>query len=126
MGALPGNADEKFNPYMLPLEDKLEELLKPSDHQRLFYEKRIDALPINYLRGANWRNKVVVADEAQNFTFKELTTLITRIGEGTKLFVCGDFMYRRTPEPSFVWSQPWGAPRLGDARKQKVHAKTQG
>ena len=34
----------------------------------------------------------MVADEAQNFTFKELTTLITRIGEDTKLFVCGDFM----------------------------------
>jgi len=92
MGALPGNADEKFNPYMLPLEDKLEELLKTSDHQRLFQEKRIEAMPINYLRGANWRNKIVVADEAQNFTFKELTTLITRIGENTKLFVCGDFM----------------------------------
>ena len=92
MGALPGNADEKFNPYMLPLEDKLEEFLKPSDHQRLFQEKRIEAMPINYLRGANWRNKLVVADEAQNFTFKELTTLITRIGEGTRLFVCGDFM----------------------------------
>ena len=92
MGALPGNADEKFNPYMLPLLDKLEELLKVSDYQRLLQEKRIDAIPINYLRGANWRNKIVVADEAQNFTFKELTTLITRIGEGTKIFVCGDFM----------------------------------
>ena len=77
---------------MLPLHDKLEELLKASDHQRLFQEQRISAIPINYLRGANWRNKIVVADEAQNFTFKELTTLITRIGEGTRLFVCGDFM----------------------------------
>ena len=92
MGILPGNADEKFNPYMLPLQDKLEELLKVSDYQRLFQEERINAIPINYLRGANWRNKIVVADEAQNFTFQELTTLITRIGEGTKLFVCGDFM----------------------------------
>ena len=92
MGILPGNADEKFNPYMLPLQDKLEELLKVSDYQRLFQEQRISAIPINYLRGANWRNKIVVADEAQNFTFKELTTLITRIGEGTTLFVCGDFM----------------------------------
>jgi|TARA_R110000824_G_scaffold42887_2_gene125695 phosphate starvation-inducible PhoH-like protein len=92
MGALPGTADEKFNPYMLPLLDKLEEFLKPSDCHRLFAEKRIEALPVNFLRGANWINKIVVADEAQNFTFKELTTLITRIGEDTKLFVCGDFM----------------------------------
>lgn len=92
MGFLPGNADEKFNPYMLPLLDKLEEFLKPQDCHRLFKEKRIEALPVNFLRGANWINKIVVADEAQNFTFKELTTLITRIGENTKLFVCGDFM----------------------------------
>tara|TARA_Y100000593_G_scaffold77532_1_gene143581 strand:- start:455 stop:1177 length:723 start_codon:yes stop_codon:yes gene_type:complete len=92
MGALPGDADEKFNPYMLPLKDKLEELLKASDYQRLLQEKRIDAIPINFLRGANWRNKIVVADEAQNFTFKELTTLVTRLGENSKLFICGDFM----------------------------------
>ncbi len=92
MGALPGDADEKFDPYMLPLKDKLEELLKTSDYQRLLQEKRIDAMPINFLRGANWRNKIVVADEAQNFTFKELTTLITRLGENSKLFICGDFM----------------------------------
>lgn len=92
MGALPGDADEKFDPYMLPLKDKLEELLKTPDYQRLLQEKRIDAMPINFLRGANWRNKIVVADEAQNFTFKELTTLITRLGDNSKLFICGDFM----------------------------------
>jgi phosphate starvation-inducible PhoH-like protein len=49
-------------------------------------------MPINYLRGASWNNKIVIADEAQNFTFKELTTLITRLGESSKLIVCGDFL----------------------------------
>jgi phosphate starvation-inducible PhoH-like protein len=49
-------------------------------------------MPINYLRGSSWKNKVVIADEAQNFTYKELTTLITRIGDNCKLFICGDFM----------------------------------
>ena len=53
---------------------------------------RIQAMPINFLRGASWKDKVVVADEAQNFTFKELTTLITRLGQNSKLFICGDFM----------------------------------
>ena len=53
---------------------------------------RIQAMPINFLRGASWKDKVVVADEAQNFTFKELTTLITRLGHNSKLFICGDFM----------------------------------
>ena len=49
-------------------------------------------MPINYLRGANWNDKIVIADESQNFSFKELVTLITRIGEGTRLFICGDMM----------------------------------
>ena len=96
LGALPGNIDEKFNPYMGPLQDKLDEMLprkntSPTVMKELM-EQRIEAMPINFIRGANWIDKVVVADEAQNFTFKELTTLITRIGKNTKLFICGDFM----------------------------------
>lgn len=94
LGALPGNIDEKFNPYMAPLDDKLRELLPATTGvvDDLIKKKRVQAMPINYLRGANWTNKVVVADEAQNFTFKELTTLITRLGENSQLFICGDYM----------------------------------
>lgn len=94
LGALPGDLEEKFNPYMAPLNDKLEEMLPKhtTDRQIMLDEGRISAMPINFLRGASWKNKVVIADEAQNFTFQELTTLITRIGEGTKLFICGDSM----------------------------------
>jgi phosphate starvation-inducible PhoH-like protein len=94
LGALPGDLEEKFNPYMAPLNDKLEEMLPHNTtvKHELFSKGRIGAMPINFLRGASWRNKVVVADEAQNFTFKELTTLVTRLGENTKLFICGDSM----------------------------------
>ena len=92
LGALPGAIEEKFTPSMSPLLDKLEEMVAHSDIHDLMKSQRISAVPINYLRGASWKNKVVIADEAQNFTFKELTTLVTRIGEGTKLFICGDYM----------------------------------
>lgn len=94
LGALPGSVEEKINPYMAPLEDKLIEMLPQNKTVRkeLIDEGRIQAMPINYLRGASWKDKVVVADEAQNFTFKELTTLITRLGKNSKLFICGDFM----------------------------------
>jgi phosphate starvation-inducible PhoH-like protein len=94
LGALPGTIEEKFNPYMAPLEDKLEELLPTNNtsKQDLTKSGRIQAMPINYLRGANWTNKIVVADESQNFTFKELVTMITRLGENSKLFICGDAM----------------------------------
>jgi phosphate starvation-inducible PhoH-like protein len=94
LGALPGDIDEKFNPYMAPLEDKLYEMLPKNNTSKrdLIDSGRISAMPINYLRGSSWKDKIVVADEAQNFTYKELTTLITRIGENCKLFICGDFM----------------------------------
>ena len=94
LGALPGNIEEKFNPYMAPLDDKLNEILPRTTgiKKELLDSRRVQAMPINYLRGANWDNKIVIADESQNFSFKELVTLITRIGRGTKLFICGDFM----------------------------------
>jgi len=92
LGALPGDIDEKFNPYMAPLDDKLREMVKPTIIPELIGKSRIQAMPINYLRGASWTNKIVVADEAQNFTFKELTTLVTRLGENSKLMICGDFL----------------------------------
>ncbi len=94
LGALPGSVEEKINPYMAPLEDKLIEMLPQNKTVRkeLIDSGRIQAMPINFLRGASWKDKVVVADEAQNFTFKELTTLVTRLGHNSKLFICGDFM----------------------------------
>ena len=94
LGALPGDIDEKFNPYMAPLEDKLYEMMPKTTtaKKEMLENGRISAMPINYLRGSSWKDKIVVADEAQNFTYKELTTLITRIGKNCKLFICGDFM----------------------------------
>jgi phosphate starvation-inducible PhoH-like protein len=92
LGSLPGDITEKFNPFLMPLYDKLEEIVFEGDTAFLKQKGRISAVPINFLRGANWSNKLIVADEAQNFTFKELTTLVTRLGEDSKLIICGDFM----------------------------------
>ena len=104
LGALPGDLDEKFNPYMLPLMDKLDEMLPQNTSLKhdLLSNGRISAMPINFLRGANWLDKVIVADEAQNFTFSELTTLITRLGKGSKLFICGDSMQSDIHKSGFM------------------------
>jgi len=90
LGFLPGEMDEKMSPYIQPLIDKLEELLPKHDIDKLKKEERIHGFPINFLRGLSWNAKCIVADEAQNMTKKELTTLITRVGEFSKLFICGD------------------------------------
>lgn len=102
LGALPGTIEEKFNPYMAPLEDKLDEMLPKTNSIKyeLIKNGRVQAMPINFLRGASWIDKIVIADESQNFTFKELVTLITRIGDNTRLFVCGDIMQSDINEKS--------------------------
>jgi phosphate starvation-inducible protein PhoH and related proteins len=92
LGSLPGDIAEKFDPFLMPLYDKVEEILNPGDAVFLKNNNKITAMPINYLRGASWYNKLICVDEAQNCTLKELTTLITRIGEKTKIIIAGDFM----------------------------------
>ena len=92
LGALPGEMEEKINPYMMPMNEKLDEILIPGQDRILNQKQIINGMPINYLRGANWIDEIVIADEWQNFTFKELTTLMTRIGKGSKLIICGDPM----------------------------------
>jgi len=90
MGFLPGDANEKLSPYMEPLLEKLEEMLNVADINMLQKEKRIEAKPTGYLRGLSWNAKGIIMDEAQNSTKKELTTLLTRLGHFSKMFVCGD------------------------------------
>jgi phosphate starvation-inducible PhoH-like protein len=90
LGFLPGEADEKMAPYIQPLLDKLAEFLPKGDIDLLTKEERITAIPVGFLRGLNWNAKVIITDEAQNMTYKELFTLITRIGEFSKVFILGD------------------------------------
>jgi len=90
LGFLPGEANDKMAPYLAPLTDKLMELLPKSDIDCLKKEERISSIPVGFLRGLNWNAKVIISDEAQNMTFKELFTLITRTGEFSKMFILGD------------------------------------
>jgi phosphate starvation-inducible PhoH-like protein len=90
IGALPGTIDEKYSVYVQPLLDKLEELLQKNEIDLLQKEQRISGVPINFLRGLNWNAKAIIADEAQNLNAKEMTTLITRIGQFSKLYITGD------------------------------------
>lgn len=90
MGFLPGEADEKMAPYIQPLLDKLVELLPKGQIDILKKEERITATPVGFLRGLNWNAKVIISDEAQNMTQKELLTMMTRTGEFSKVFILGD------------------------------------
>jgi len=91
-GTLPGSENEKLAPFLMPLYDKLEELLPKADIDHLAKEERFKGIPINYLRGASINAKCVIVDEAQNLDRKELTTALTRIGQFSKFIILGDPM----------------------------------
>lgn len=97
MGALPGEIYSKFEPYFRPCLDKVEELLCEKDIEKIKKHNLIEAIPINFLRGSHFAGRYVIADECQNMTAKELTTLITRIGENSKMIICGDPMQSDLP-----------------------------
>lgn len=92
MGHLPGNLEEKFFPFTGPLDDKLEEFLDVADVKWVKQEGLVEARPINYIRGRDWKNKIVIIDEAQNLTKDELLTAMTRANKDTKIILCGDLM----------------------------------
>lgn len=90
MGHLPGDLDEKFNNYAAPFFDKLEEFVHEEKILAMKKSEKIQIMPINFLRGRQFDNSVIIADECQNFTSYELKTLLTRIGYNSKIFLCGD------------------------------------
>lgn len=90
LGSLPGEAEEKMSPYLMPLMEKLEEMLPSHDIKRITAEKRAVGTPVNYLRGASLNAQYIVVEEAQNFTVKELTTVMTRLGQYSKMIIVGD------------------------------------
>ena len=90
MGALPGEIEEKFKPWSAPLIDKLEEIIDPGAQSTLLGKGYIKCIPVNFTRGLTFRESVVIVDEAQNMTVDELTTVLTRFGEGSKYIIVGD------------------------------------
>jgi phosphate starvation-inducible PhoH-like protein len=90
LGYLPGDLQAKYDVYMMPFADKLEELLSVDEIRRLKSDNRIVNQPINFCRGLNFAAKVILMDEMQNATFSEFCTLLTRIGKFSKMIVCAD------------------------------------
>ena len=90
LGFLPGSAEDKLRFYNLPFLDKLDELVTDATAERLEREGRISMYPVNFARGMSWKSKCIILDEAQNSSMKEITTVLTRLGEGSRCFVLAD------------------------------------
>ncbi len=98
IGFLPGTIEEKLTPWMYPIVDNVE-LIMRNDHRasrnirgfRELMEMGILVIePLTYIRGRSIHNQYLILDEAQNLTPHEIKTIITRVGEGTKIVVTGD------------------------------------
>lgn len=90
MGFLKGSIEDKLDPYTTICEERLEEIVNPMEMEMLKKKGAIEGMPIGFARGHSWKSKVVIADEFQNATKREIITLLTRIDKDTKIFVCGD------------------------------------
>jgi PhoH-like ATPase len=105
IGFLPGTEEEKMNPWMGALEDNLDVLNKTDDAAgewgraatRDLIRSRIKVKSLNFMRGRTFLNKYLVIDEAQNLTPKQMKTLITRAGPGTKVVCLGNISQIDTP-----------------------------
>ena len=92
LGFLPGNVDEKIDPYMVPLFDELKKIVPP-DEIKIWKAKEKDMLrviPLAYTRGLNFHNSFIILDEAQNCTLGQIKLFMTRLGEHSKMVITGD------------------------------------
>lgn len=96
LGALPGDVDEKFGPYLQNYMSNIEVLLggRYKTIPDLIAQYRMDFIPIQLIRGASWSNAFIIADEVQVLGYDEMVALGTRIGEGSKLVIMGDLGQR--------------------------------
>ncbi len=98
IGYLPGTAQEKLEPWMQPIFDNLEYLIgspvskhhSAKGYEALMDQGLINIEPLTYIRGRSIPNQFMVVDESQNLTPHEIKTIITRVGEGTKIVLTGD------------------------------------
>ncbi len=91
LGFLPGDIEEKVNPYMRPIYDALSALLGQDMFERYYDKGVIEVSPLAFMRGRNLDDCFVLLDEAQNTTPEQMKMFLTRLGVNCRACVCGDF-----------------------------------
>ncbi len=100
IGFLPGTADDKMSPWLAPIMDNFRVGLKDNNlslFNTLKQQGIIEVAPLSYIRGRTFNDSILIMDEAQNATIHELKTVITRMGENSKIILLGDVDQIDTP-----------------------------
>jgi len=90
LGFLPGTLYEKVNPYLIPLFDALNDLLRYEKVRRLMERNVVEVAPLAFMRGRSLNSSFVILDEAQNTTYTQMKMFLTRMGRGSRCVVTGD------------------------------------
>ncbi len=90
IGYLPGTAEEKLHPYLLPILDEINHFISPALYASLKLNNKIEVVPLGLMRGRNFHDSFIVADECQNASYDQLKMLLTRIGRESKMVLTGD------------------------------------
>lgn len=90
LGFLPGDLNEKVDPYLRPLFDALQDMLGGDAHLRLIERGELEIAPLAYMRGRTLSNCFIILDEAQNTTKEQMKMFLTRMGENSRIVVTGD------------------------------------
>ncbi|MAG24394.1 hypothetical protein CMI47_02345 [Candidatus Pacearchaeota archaeon] len=90
LGHLPGDMNEKFDPFFAPVKIIFEKYLAKTALNRLFRNEKIIAYPVAFMRGVTFDDSIVVVDEAQNCTKEQMHMVLTRLGHNTKIICTGD------------------------------------
>ena len=99
LGFLPGDLQEKVNPYLRPLYDALYDMMDTEKANRLVERGTIEVAPIAFMRGRTLNDAFVILDEAQNTTSEQMKMFLTRLGFGSKAVVTGDITQIDLPNP---------------------------
>ena len=98
LGFLPGDLQEKVNPYLRPLYDGLQEMFGLESYQKLIERGAIEVAPLAYMRGRTLSNAFIILDEAQNTSREQMKMFLTRLGENSRMVVTGDLTQTDLPE----------------------------
>ena len=90
LGVLPGDLQNKIDPYLRPLHDALYEMLGPENYARHLERNTIEIAPLAYMRGRTLDDSFIILDEAQNTTAEQMKMFLTRLGYNSKAVVTGD------------------------------------
>lgn len=89
-GFLPGDLNQKMQPWVLPILDVFKEHYSVAQVEKMILDEKIEIAPLAYMRGRTFKNAIVIADEMQNATPSQMKMVLTRIGEGSRMIVTGD------------------------------------